>query len=180
MTHLTADELIDALEGGTDCEAHLAACEHCQRELAALASVLGEAKQASVPEPSPLFWQHFSERVRASIDDDAPEGAWPAWLRWRVLLPLGAVAMIILGLMISVPKQDSGVTEVAMEEAALVAEDGWTLVANLIGDLTVDTAAEAGVLVTPGLADQAALDLTADEQEELTRLLKAELARAKS
>ena len=85
-------------------QAHLAACDECQRELAGLSSVLSEAKQVSVPEPSPLFWQHFSERVRTAIDRDAdPGGNWPAWLRWQVLAPLGAVAIVILGLMLAVP-----------------------------------------------------------------------------
>ena len=67
-----------------------------------------------MPEPSPLFWPHFSERVRTAIDSEAlPESTWPSWLRWQVLLPLGAVAMIVLGLMISVPKQDRAEREVS-------------------------------------------------------------------
>ena len=107
MTHLTPDELIDALEG-VGHQAHLAECERCRRELAELSAVLSDAKQASVPEPSPLFWPHFSERVRTAIHRDAPPaGAWPSWLRWQVLLPLGAAAMIILGLMFSVPEPGS-------------------------------------------------------------------------
>ena len=69
MTHLTSDELIDAMEGRGEVP-HLATCEHCRRELAELSSVLAEAKQLSVPEPSPLFWQHFSERVRTAIDSE--------------------------------------------------------------------------------------------------------------
>lgn len=183
MTHLDSDELIDAMEGmlAADRQAHLATCEQCRRALAELSSVLAEAKQVSVPEPSPLFWQHFSQRVRTAIDDQAaPDSHWPSWLRWQVLLPVGAVATIILTLMIAVPKQDAGVTEVAIEGSAPAIEDGWTLVADLIGDLNVETAAEAGVLLTPGLAERAALELNADELQELTRLLNAELTRAKS
>jgi len=80
MTHLTSDELIDAMEGLLPAErqAHLAACDACRRELAELSSVLGEAKRVSVPEPSPLFWQHFSSRVRTAIAAVAlPAGGWP-------------------------------------------------------------------------------------------------------
>lgn len=192
MTHLTPDELIEALEdpealtyrsrgqGGVDRQVHLDRCEHCQRELAGLANVLGEAKQLSVPEPSPLFWQHFSERVRTAIDGGVASGNdWPSWLRWQVLFPLGAVAMIILALMISVPKQDAEVQEVALQEAAPAIEGSWTMVAELVGEFNLETAVEAGVVVTPGLAERAALELTADEQQELTRLLRAELIRAK-
>ena len=61
MTHLTPDELIDAMEGllAGERQSHLAACELCQRELAGLSNALTEAKQVSVPEPSPLFWPSF-------------------------------------------------------------------------------------------------------------------------
>ena len=189
MTHLTPDELIDALEG-VGHQAHLAECEHCRRELDNLAAVLADARQASVPEPSPLFWPHFSRRVRTAIDDEAlAERPWPSWLRWQVLWPLGAVAMIILALMVSVPRQNRAEREGAA--AALDAPDApdaldapattdsWMVLADLVGEMDLDTATAAGV-VAPGVAEQAVLQLTADEQQELTRLLKAELTRAKS
>ena len=96
MTHLTPDELIDALEAERDPaasslppdrQAHLTACEACRREVHALAATLSEAKRAGVPEPSPLFWNHFSERVSTAIDE-SPSSPWPSWLRWQVLAPL--------------------------------------------------------------------------------------------
>jgi hypothetical protein len=187
MTHLTPDELIDAVEAALapERQTHLAACDVCRREVDALTATLDDARQASVPEPSPLFWNHFSERVRVAIDE-APASAWPAWLRWQVLAPLGAVALIILGLMISVPKQDpsdstesAAVALDAIDPSELPATDSWVMVANLVGDIDLETASAAGV-IEPGVADQAVLQLTADEQQELTRLLKAELLRAKS
>jgi hypothetical protein len=51
---------------------------------------------------------------------------------------------------------------------------------DLAGPLDMDTAAAAGVVVTPGATDRVVLELTAAEQQELTRLLTAELTRAKS
>jgi hypothetical protein len=190
MTHLTPDELIDAMEAeadngnavgllAADRRAHLAACDVCRREVDALSATLGDAKQASVPEPSPLFWNHFSERVRVAIDE-APSAAWPTWMRWQVLAPLGAVALIILGLMISVPKQDrSSFTEEMVAADSPATDDTWVMVENLVGEIDLDTASAAGV-IEPGVAEQAVLQLTAEEQRELTRLLKAELQRAKS
>ena len=53
------------------------------------------------------------------------------------------------------------------------------ILAELVGEMDLDTATADGV-VAPGVAEQAVLQLTADEQQELTRLLKAELTRAKS
>ena len=182
MTHLSPDELIDAVETvlSPDRQAHLAACEVCRRELAGLSDVLGEAIHTSVPEPSPLFWQHFSSRVHDAIDRDAaPGGSWPAWLRWQLLVPLGAVAVIILGLMLALPKQNAVPIEALGAPAALDSPEALDALAAVVGDFDLDTASAAGV-IEPGVAEQAMLHLTAEEQQELTRLLKAELQRAKS
>lgn len=181
MTHLTSDELIDAMEGmlAEERRAHLSTCIECQRQLDDLASVLSDAKQASVPEPSPLFWNQFSKRVNGAIDADATS-AWPQWLRWQVLLPLGAVAMIILALMIAVPKPDRNeVPSVAQATIEPASDDNWGAFVELVGDLDLETASAAGV-IEPGVADQAVMHLTAEERQELTRLLQAELTRAKS
>ena len=189
MTHLTSDELIDAMEGmlAAERQAHLASCDACQRQLAELSSVLNEAKQVSVPEPSPLFWQHFSDRVRTSIDNEGVPGTgvMPAWWRWQVLAPVGALALVILALMIAVPKQEPAAEKIwtdlkltPVEE--LTADENWMIVASMVGALDWDTATAVGVTVEPDAADQAVLQLTAEEQQELTRLLKAELMRAKS
>lgn len=183
MTHLTSDELLDAVEGLLDAErrAHLASCEECQRQLADLSGVLGEARQVSVPEPSPLFWQHFSQRVSRAIDEAPAARGWPAWLRWQVLLPLGAVAMIVAALAMVVPNHNATV-EIASDPptAAEPVGDSWVAFAELVGDVDLDTAAAAGMIGKPDVVDQAVLELTAEEQQELTRLLKAELQRAKS
>lgn len=182
MTHLTSDELIDAMEEVLAAErrAHLDACPECRRQMDGLAGVLREARQAETPEPSPLFWQHLSANINAEIDKQLA-GAWPQWLRWQVLLPLGAVAMIILVLMASVPKNTER-AGVVIGEPTAVAEpetDNWAAVANLVGEFDVDSAAEAG-LIAPGVADEAVLQLTAEEQATLSRLLQEEMTRAKS
>jgi hypothetical protein len=187
MTHLKNDELVDAVEGllAARRQAHLAECDTCRRRLAELSGVLGEAKQASVPEPSPLFWPHFSTRVRAAIDQEPlPDSPWPAWLRWQVLLPLGAAAMVILALMMAVPKQEPGDEGdvAALDDAlspSLAGDASWSAVVAVVGELDLDVASAAGV-IAQGVAEQAVLELTAEEQQELTRLLKAELTRAKS
>ena len=186
MTHLTPDELIDAMEGllAADRQAHLATCDECQGQLAGLSMTLSEAKQTSVPEPSPLFWRHFSERVSTAIDQDTAGGtSWPSWLGWQIFVPLGAAALMILGLMVTVPKPDSRDSSLALQAPqapqALQAPDTWVMVTQLVGEIDLDVASAAGVL-EPGVAEEALLQLTAEEQLELTRLLTAELQRAKS
>ena len=61
-----------------------------------------------------------------------------------------------------------------------LADDRWVLVADLVGEMDWETAGAAGLVVEPGDAEQAMLELSADEQRELTRLLRVELQRAKS
>lgn len=191
MNHLTSDELIDAMDGLLDASPrqHLNRCDECKRELAELCSVLREAREVSVPEPSPLFWQHFSERVRAAVDAEVlPAGEWARWLRWPVLVPIGALALLLLALLVPVPKEAEWAASPAVNDTAndrvtgdvALADDRWVLVADLVGELDWDTASAAGLVVGPGAAEQAVLELSPDEQQELTRLLRAELQRAKS
>ena len=182
MRHLTPDELIDAMEGllAEDRQAHLSSCADCQRQVADLSNVLGDAKQQSIPEPSPLFWTYFSARVNAAIDSAPLTAESPGWLRWQVLLPLGAMAVAILAFAFTlkprdVPKEIATLPAVTLE----LPDESWTTVATLVGDIDLETASAAGV-IEPGVAEEAVLALTSEEQQELTRLLHAELLRVKS
>lgn len=185
MTHLTSDEFVDALDNALDParQVHLDACEPCQQQLTELAGVLGDARSVAVPAPSPLYWEHLSQRVRTAIDaEPAPSGGWRELLNWRVLAPIAALAALIVVLAGTVPMNDPvdpGII-VAGESGDVARDDSWVAVTDLVGDLDWDTAVSAGLTVEPGDADQAVLALTASEQQELLRLLKAELARAKS
>lgn len=186
MTHFTPDELVDAVEGtlGGARRAHLASCDACTREVADLAVVLREARAVDMPEPSPLFWDHLSARVRTAVQSELqPGGGWPHWLRWPVLAPIGVLALLVLAVMIAVPRQlvpaQKATNETVARDIAL-ADDSWMLVADLVGDLDWDTADAAGVSLRPGTAERAALELSVPEQRELSRLIKAELERVKS
>lgn len=190
MNHLTADELIDAMEGvlAAGRQAHLETCERCRRELAGLSSVLREARAVDLPEPSPIFWEHFSRRVRTAIDaEPLPSTGWAEWLRWPVLLPLGAAALVLMAFLLRVPKEPPA-TRIADRDAAVsataddiaLADDRWVLVADMLGEMDWETASAAGLVVEPGDAERAVFQLSPDEQRELTRLLRAELQRAKS
>ena len=195
MNHLSPDELIDAVEDALEPErrAHLDTCEICRREVAGLALVLNEARAIEAPEPSPMFWGHFSTRVRTAIESEPPSGRgwWPGlagrrfgegW--WLVLAPIGALALLVVALMPGLPRESAvappSVTVPSESRDLPVGDEGWKLVADLVGDMDWDTADAAGVSVRPGVAEQAALDLSAQEQQELRRLLKAELERVKS
>ena len=184
MTHLTADELVDALDGVLEPSrtTHLEACEPCRQQLADLGAVLRDTRQVDVPEPSPLYWQHLSARVRTAIDAEAaPAGGWRHWLRWPVLAPIAALALIVMALAAAVPRHAAVTPDVAVNAAVdQPLDDSFAMVADLVGDIDWDTAMSAGLTVGPGAADQAVLELTVAEQQELSRLLRAELTKAKS
>lgn len=196
MTHLTPAEFVDAVEGTIDSAGrqHLATCESCRREVARTAQWLGAAAGGPVPEPSPLFWDHFSARVRDAISAEADarqaRGGSP-WLRWSALVPLGTLAALVLAVVATMPR--GGVAPHPSESVAPVppisqtalddrigADAEWHALAELVGPLDWETAGEAGLAIAPGDADLALLDLSDDEWRELSRVLAGELGRDKS
>src|SRR5262245_4372189 len=105
MRHLNEGELIDLAEGtrGEHELPHLAVCEHCRAQLKDLRVVMSVAADVQVPEPSPLFWEHFSDRVRTAVAGDASVPAVTSWLSWRFVMPALALAAIILAVVVSLP-----------------------------------------------------------------------------
>jgi hypothetical protein len=72
--HLTPEELIDSRERQLPParQAHADACAICRAELAQLDEMLRDVAAVDVPEPSPLFWDHLSARIRERIDHEPP------------------------------------------------------------------------------------------------------------
>ena len=185
MSHLTSDEMIDAVEGNLDPSrrAHLAGCAACAREVDSLAAVLKETGAVDVPEPSPLFWNHFSARVRAAVDTEPLSGGagWRGLLRWHVLVPYAAMAMVMITVLVTrAPGVRPEAPIVDQASGVELSDEGWTMLADLVGTIDLDTAGDAGLTIVPGTAELAALDLNAQEQQELGRLLQAALERSKS
>lgn len=200
MAHLSPEELLDLAEGAGPREAdhpHLAACDLCWRQLADLRSAMAAVSLTAgrdVPEPSPLFWEHLSSRVRDQIANEEPRAwssRWPftikaiAWGRLGALSAVAAAA-IVLAVMIgsrqpqspapSVGGRGSGAERIAAEPgaevaAALVDDPSFGVVSDLADDMDVDTAMAAG-LASEGSADHAVLHMTNPELLELQRLLK--------
>jgi hypothetical protein len=195
MSHLTADEMIDAVDGILESmrHAHLAACSTCRSEVERLAETLSTARSVAIPEPSPLFWDYFSRRVRAALAEETSVRPWPIWLRWPVLVPLTALGLLIVALTTVVPQTSPPpgqiVTTVAgahdqagpaETDADGAVDSAWAFIVESIGPLDVETAQEAGIAASPGEAERAALHLTDAEQAELVKLLQQELTRAGS
>lgn len=192
MTHLTPDAMVDAVEGVLDStgHAHLDACAACRGEVDRLSATLSESRSVAVPEPSPLFWEHFSQRVRTAIAEEPDARVWPLWLRWPVLAPLAALGLLVIALMTAVPRVPDTALElastaattndppsVADPEAELAMDSAWAFIEESVGPLDVETAQQAGIAASLGEAERAALHLTDAEQVELVKLLEQELTR---
>jgi len=185
MTHLTPDEIIDAVEHTLTPErrAHLTSCGHCRQEAADAAALLREVESVSAVEPSPLFWDHLSDRVRAAIASEGPPPRARRWFDWPVLAPLGALALLVVALVSSVPRSVTPVDRLASSTRlagtepadATENEERWAMMFDLVGEVDLDSVVDSGLLGRPGTAERALVHLTASEQEELVRLLREEL-----
>lgn len=204
MRHLTADELVDLVEGvalESDVP-HLATCATCRQQLAELRATMAMASDARVPEPSPLFWDHLSSRVREAV---AAEGAahaswWRRLASWPgVMAPMsvGAAAILVSAIVLktmSMPSNRpevtspvassaqattsselSGTSRVELLNDSMPTDDpSLTLVAELTDALGWDDGGDGGE-AQAGSAEHAVTHLSGDELSELERLLKEEL-----
>jgi hypothetical protein len=200
MPHLENTEFVDLIDGTLpDARArHLDVCAGCRDHAEALRAVLARATDAGVPEPSPLFWDHFSARVRQEIDGiGTPQAAprWIAWIRqplvgwsacaalavlvlaaafWRAAAPAGP-AVVSPPPLASIPRP---APDAPLDEPDdLEADEDWALVRTLADGLAWDDVHEAGLAARPGAADGAALRLSAEERAALVELLDDELKR---
>jgi hypothetical protein len=72
MTHLSPEELLDIAEGARPEHAHLSSCAACRDEVIEMRALMGAVAATDMPEPSPLFWDHLSSRVRDVVAMEAP------------------------------------------------------------------------------------------------------------
>jgi len=100
MRHLTPGELVEAAEGtlGAGRLRHVEGCESCAAALADVRTALADLRSsADMPEPSPLFWEHFSRRVREATDAEPVPGGVDWWRRvWRPALAAGLLGTVAL------------------------------------------------------------------------------------
>lgn len=196
MAHLSRDELVEVAEGlEADPSGHLQICRECRRKVADLQAILSAAEGVPLPEPSPLFWDHLSARVREAIQADTAgqhrRQAWMfPWQGWRVPVGLSAVAVllvaVVFGARLRVPLREPAVvpaTSGSTEAVATAApdpsgglDDPWIdVVGGLTDDLDWDAISSAGLTARAGDADVALTQLTDEERQELERVLKESL-----
>ena len=190
MSHLTPAEIVDAVDGALapDRLAHARECAPCHGEIQRAGVTLGRVRAVDAPEPSPLFWDHFSARVRDAIAAERPQRGQARWGP-RVWAPLGAAAALALGIGLArtpvapppvEPSHVESTQHAAPRHVESHADDPWLVVSDLAGDMEWSEAEAAGFSLRPGAAEHALLQLSDDQQQELVRLLETEIDRLRS
>ena len=212
MRHLSDDEFVDLLDDALPParRAHLQNCVACRAQASAMDAVLARAVEsrggvthgaeknaADVPEPSPLFWDHLSARIR----DAVARPATPTWrdrVRWPATAWAAGLASVALAVAVShtmLPRAPltTPPSSVARSAAAALrttaapaaepaddieADEAWALVRSMADQLGWDDAHEAGISTRPDAAERLTLELSTQEQSELARLLQRELKRS--
>ena len=189
--HLRPDELVDVAEGARAEQSvpHLASCERCRDQLVELKAMMSAAADVEVPEPSPLFWDHFSARVREAVAaEGAPRRSFWTWPRLAVPAVAVALATLLVAVAWNANRAAPLPTPVARTVPAPAIElfsdtpsagddTALNLVAELSSDMDFDAAREAGLAVGGG-AEHAVTHMDTSELQELRRLLQEELARS--
>jgi len=193
--HLDEAALLDVAEGlpSDHTAAHLAGCERCRAQVEELRSAMHLTEDGTVPEPSPLFWDHLSARVAEAVAEERPGEApvsidWAARLRnWRAVTAVAVAAAVILVVAVNrraAPDANSEQTPAALATAAardltpsLDNDPSLSFIADLASDLDWDDAVEAGLTSGTDAVERVVQDMSDDERRELRRVLQEEMGR---
>jgi hypothetical protein len=198
--HLRDTEFTDLLDGalGADRQAHLKTCQACRERADELTATLAAVEDRVVPEPSPLFWDHFSARVRAAIDEEPPPPS--AWrqlvatrpVRWSAIVAVATLVLAIAVWRSGVPSRtpsagapttaSSPVRDVPADQGfeEIESDEAWALVRSMADELDADEIDAAGLGARPGSVERMANGLSDVERTELAELIQSEINARKS
>ncbi|HSC28205.1 MAG TPA: hypothetical protein VLD67_13085 [Vicinamibacterales bacterium] len=191
MTHLRDDEFVDCLDGrlATARAAHLESCPDCRATVDRMREVL-EVALTELPEPSPLFWDHLSRRVRDGVAREQSVPSTPSLIwshRWLSACVMAAVLAAGVALVVWRPGgvapaiEPAHVTEATDRSDStglpdflddIDADEAWAFVRMAAEDVAREDASESGIAVQPGAAERAILRLSEAERQELARLIE--------
>lgn len=166
--HVTDETLLDVLEGTADAESrrHAETCAACAERVEEARGGRVLAREAEVPEPSPLYWEAFRRNVERRIESDATGRSW----RWAWLPVVAAVAAVLLAVPALRPAFAPAPAAVLPAWSALPPADQDTGLAVLEG---LDIA-DADLSAVDGERDvvEALADLSDDEAREFQDALR--------
>ena len=152
--------------------------------------IVGLLREVDVPEPSPLFWDHLSQRVRTAVaSEPVPQSRWA--LNWIWLGGIAAtLAVLMIAFSVTVHRSASSGGSIAVPHDAVEAtnaiapqlppiEDDLSLA--VVGEVAAQMDwADTGLSVTPEAAERAFSQLSQDEQRAAIELLEQEIKNAKT
>jgi hypothetical protein len=161
----------------------------CRAQIDHLRAALASGIEANVPEPSPLFWDHFAQRVQDAAGAGATRrGWWAALTSVRALTAAGAIAAIVLIAVLSrdtggragVPAEGGDVVAVdpLLEPNSAWMDEGWAAVRAAAEKGPWGDAQEAVLAAQPDAADRAIEKLTDAERARLLALLAEDLKKS--
>jgi hypothetical protein len=194
--HLRDTEFVDLLDDalGADRLAHLKTCQACREKADSLTSTLAAVEERAVPEPSPLFWDHFSARVRSAIDEEPPPPS--AWrqlvatrpVRWSAMVAVATLVLAIAVWRSGVPSRtpsagdapttaSSPLRDIPAGQASeeIESDEAWALVRSMADELDADEIDAAGLGARPGSVEGVANGLSDVERTELAALIQSEI-----
>jgi len=183
--HLSPQEFVDALDNqlAPVPRSHLNHCERCREEFEEMQGLASSvAASTDSTEPSPLFWDHFSRRVRVATSG-LPASSRERWwqMGWRPILAVGGlVAAVVLAVVIrsqpdaQVASSRGSVATATGESLTVGDEESLNFVVQVASSVPYEEfqqAARPSVDATDAMVDQ----LTPLERAEFVRLLKAQI-----
>ena len=183
MSHLSDREFVDLIDNVLPPVrvAHVLDCDDCRSKADTMRELLVRASEVEVPEPSPLFWEHFSSRVHHGIDH-AEIGNSPAWgSGWRWVVPIALMTIVAFGVWRWTPRVHAPVpthaelatgTDAVSDTSDADTDEAWAIVRTVADESTWDDVTDASV--HQGSAEGAVAMLTREERQELVRLLELE------
>lgn len=155
--HLDEETLWNALESepAPEARAHLDVCAECRQHLEQAREALDWARDAAVPEPSPLFWDSFRRKVSRRIEQRE---------RWATVGRVAGLAALAASLILAV-RVSGPAPAPAPAEARLPA---WTALPAVEEDASLDVLRAAfdgePVELPLGAADLTAAVIELDEE----------------
>lgn len=189
MKHLSDAELVEGAERALPPgrAAHLDSCDRCRAAVDHLAATMREISAVEVPEPSPLFWEHFSTRVHDALTSEEPAdarvGLVPTWARLLafcvVLMAVATIAWVGLSHHPSAPALTSA-SNAASASPALEPVEGsddaaWAVLNAAASALNPNETSATDFSVRPAAVDTAVQQLTPQERTALESLLQNEM-----
>ena len=188
MNHLSPADFVECAEGTPTAahRRHLDSCDACRAQVARLRDSVQRfgPVNSAVPEPSPLYWEHLSSRIREEVALAEPRAP---WVPIRALVP----ALVALAIVIAVfngrvegPAVNAPLASVPAHADLDFGSDSpvepanadvWAVLTAAASDMAIDDARAAGLGVRSAAIDHAVQRLNPEELAELGRLLQSEL-----